>query len=82
MKIDIQNITLAVPKKTLMKFKEIAFRRQKSVSRLMVEMMEAVVSNEEGYRVARDRHLRRLETGMDLNTQGRIRWTRDDLHER
>jgi hypothetical protein len=82
MKIDTQNITLAVPKKVLMKFKEIAFRRQKSVSRLMVEMMEEVVSNEEGYRVARDRHLRRLETGMDLNTQGRIRWTRDDLHER
>ena len=79
--MESQNITLAVPKKILAKFKEIAFRRQKSVSGLMVEMMEKAVMNEEGYRVARDRHLRRFETMTDLNTQGNIRWTRDDLHE-
>jgi hypothetical protein len=77
-----QNITLAVPKKVLAKFKEIAFRQQKSVSKLMVEMMEETVLNEEGYRVARDRHLRRLDTGVDLKTNGAISWKRDDLHER
>ena len=48
--MEIQNITLVVPKKTLAKFKIIAFRRQKSVSGLMVEMMEEAVSLEEGYR--------------------------------
>jgi hypothetical protein len=80
--METQNITLAVPKKILMRFKEIALHRQKSVSGLMVEMMENAVLSEEKYRVARDRHLRRLETGMNLNTQGDVHWTRDDLHER
>ncbi len=80
--MDTQNITLAVPKKVLAKFKEMAFRRQKSISKLMVEMMENAVENEEGYRVARDRHLRRLAIGSDLSTQGSITWKRDDLHER
>ena len=80
--METQNITLTVPKKTLNRFKEIAFRRQKSISRLMVEMMENVVANEEGYRVARDRHLRRMDAAGDLNTRGAISWKRDDLHER
>ncbi len=80
--METQNITLAVPKKVLRKFKEIAFRRQKSVSKLMVEMMEETVMNEEGYRIARDRHLRRLELPADLKTNGAARWKRDDLHER
>lgn len=80
--MDTQNITLAVPKKVLRKFKEIAFRRQKSVSKLMVEMMEETVLSEEGYRVARDRHLRCLEMPADLKTNGAVSWKRDDLHER
>ena len=80
--METQNITLAVPKKVLTKFKEIAFRRQKSISKLMTEMMEEAVLNEEGYRVARDRHLRRLDAGVNLKTNGHITWKRDDLHER
>jgi hypothetical protein len=80
--MDTQNITLAVPKKILRKFKEIAFRRQKSVSKLMVEMMEEAVLSEEGYRAARDRHLRHLDSAADLKTNGAITWKRDELHER
>jgi hypothetical protein len=80
--METQNITLAVPKKVLTKFKEIAFRRQKSISKLMTEMMEEAVLNEEGYRVARDRHLRRLDAGTDLKTNGNIAWKRDELHDR
>lgn len=80
--METQNITLAVPKKVLTKFKEIAFRRQKSISKLMTEMMEEAVLNEEGYRVARDRHLRRLDAGIDLKTNGNITWKRDELHDR
>lgn len=77
--METQNITLAVPKKVLTKFKEIAFRRQKSISKLMTEMMEETVLNEEGYRVARDRHLRRLDAVVDLKTNGNIPWKRDEL---
>jgi hypothetical protein len=80
--MDIQNITLAVPKKVLAKFKEIAFRQQKSVSGLMVEIMEDKVRQEEGYRAAHERHQRRMAAGLDMQTHGKISWTRDDLHER
>jgi metal-responsive CopG/Arc/MetJ family transcriptional regulator len=80
--MDTQNITLSVPKKVLRKFKEIAFRQQKSMSKLMVEMMEDAVQKEEGYRAARERHLRRLTAGIDLRTHGTVSWKRDDLHER
>jgi hypothetical protein len=80
--MDTQNITLAVPKKILAKFKEIAFHRQKSVSGLMVEMMQDAVSQEEGYAAAHERHLRRTAAGLDLHTRGRLPWKRDDLHER
>jgi hypothetical protein len=81
-RMDTQNITLAVPKKILAKFKEIAFRQQKSVSGLMVEIMEEKVGREEGYRLAQERYQRRMAAGMDLQTQGNLRCDRDDLHER
>ncbi|MDD5369636.1 MAG: hypothetical protein PHQ40_11155 [Anaerolineaceae bacterium] len=80
--MDTQNITLSIPKKVLNRFKEIAFHRQKSVSGLMVEMMEEAVSREEGYRVARERSFRRLELKTDLETHGQAIWKRDDLHVR
>ncbi len=86
--MDTQNITLAVPKKVLAKFKEIAFRQQKSVSGLMVEIMKEKVDQEESYRLAYERHKRRMIAGIDLQTHGNLqepgkdRWTRDDLHER
>jgi hypothetical protein len=80
--METQNITLSIPKKVLMKFKEMAMRRQKSISGLMVEMIEREVSNEEGYSVARARFLRRINENKDLGTDGKAAWTREDLHER
>lgn len=80
--MDTQNITLSVPKKILAKFKEIAFRQQKSVSSLMVDIMKEKVDQEEGYRLASERHRRKLLDGIDLQTHGKMGWNRDDLHER
>lgn len=80
--METQKITLSIPRQVLAKFRAIAIRKQKSISKLMVEMMEDAVSKEDGYRLARDRHLRRLETGIDLGTNGNASWKRDDLHER
>jgi hypothetical protein len=80
--MDNQNITLSIPKKVLLKFKEIAFHREKSVSRLMVEMMEEAVSKEEGYRVARDSHFRQMDFGQNLGIGGQIKVNREELHER
>lgn len=77
-----QNITLSVPKQILRKAKIIAVRRNISLSKLMVKMMEEMVSEEEEYNLARARYLETRKRNIDLGTNGKITWTRDDLHER
>lgn len=39
----------------------------------MVELIEEAVNQEEGYWVARERHLRRMSNGMDLKKGGKKR---------
>lgn len=77
-----QNITLALPKDLLQRAKRIAVSRRKSISGLLTEMIEDLVTSEEEYAQARDRQLALLERGLDLGTRGRVTWTRDELHER
>lgn len=77
-----QNITLALPKDLLQKAKRIAVNRRKSISGLLTEMIEDLVSSAEEYAQARDRQLALLERGLDLGTRGQASWTRDELHER
>ena len=77
-----QNITLALSKDLLLKVKMIAVRRQVSVSSLLVGEIEKLVQQEDAYDHARRRHLRVLEQGIDLGTDGSMTSTRDELHER
>lgn len=80
--METQNITLAIPKEVLVKVKIIAARRQTSVSRLLTQMLEKLVQQEDGYDHARRRHMQLLQGGVDLGTQGHVETTRDELHER
>ncbi|HBL29994.1 MAG TPA: CopG family transcriptional regulator [Acidobacteria bacterium] len=80
--VEKQNITLAIPKALLQKAKRIAVDRHQSVSGLLTAMIVDLVSAEESYAQARDRQLALLAAGLDLGTQGRVSWTRDELHER
>ncbi len=77
-----QNITLSIPKEILRKAKIIAIQRQTSLSGLLTEYLEEIVRNEEKYSQSQQRHLRLLDEGLDLGTQGQINIRRDDLHER
>ena len=77
-----QNITLSLPKDTLLKVKLIAVKRQTSVSGLLTQTLERLVEHEDGYAHARRRHLEWLERGADLGTAGQISVGRDELHER
>ena len=77
-----QNITLALSKDLLQKAKRIAVKLRKSISGLLTEMFEDLVSSEEEYCQARNRQLALLERGLDLGTGGQESWTRDELHER
>ena len=77
-----QNITLSLPKDTLLKVKLMAVKRQTSVSGLLTETLEKLVEQEDAYAHARRRHLQWLERSADLGTGGQISVGRDELHER
>ena len=53
-----------------------------SLSRFVAMLLEEQVHAPHGYAEARERMLRRLETGYDLGTGGKATWTREELHER
>lgn len=80
--MDTQNITLALPKETLLKVKLLAVQRHMSVSGLLTAELEKLVAQEEAYGRAQQRHLTALESEVDLGTNGRILISRDELHER
>lgn len=80
--MDTQNITLSIPKEVLVKIKVIAARRQTSVSRMLTQMLERLVQQEDAYDGASRRHAQLLKEGVDLGTRGEISTAREDLHER
>jgi hypothetical protein len=77
-----QNITLSLPRDTLLKVKLIAVQRQTSVSGLLTQTLERLVEHEEAYAHARRHHLEWLTRGADLGTAGQLSVGRDELHER
>lgn len=79
---DTQNITLALPKWLLRKVKHLAVEREKSVSRLLAETLEELVTRDDARVEARRQALYDLEHPRDLGTFGKITWTRDELHDR
>jgi len=80
--MDTQNITLSIPKEVLVKIKVIAARRQTSVSRMLTQMLERLVQQEDVYDRASRRHARWLKEGVDLGTLGGVSTRREELHER
>jgi hypothetical protein len=77
-----QNVTLALPQATLVQARKIAVERRTSLSRLLIGLIEELVSADERYRRARERHLAILEAGFEMGTEGKPPATRDELHER
>ncbi len=77
-----RNVTLSLPADLVRRVKVLAAQRDTSISRIMTEALEGLVSREEGYRTAQRRHLALLKRGLDLGTHGRPTWTRESLHER
>lgn len=80
--METQNITLSLPKDLLHQARLVAVQRQTSVSGLLAQTLAEIVAREEGYAVARRRHLAHIEDAADLGTRGTLGWGRDELHER
>lgn len=78
---DNQNITLSVPRKLLKQAKRVAADRDTSVSALMTEALGRLADEDRRYASARKRALAALRSARSLGTQGRRRWSRDELHE-
>ena len=79
---EIQNITLALPKRLLRRAKHLAVERETSVSRLLAETLEELVTRGDAYEEARRQALYDLDHPRNLGTGGTITWTRGELHDR
>ena len=77
-----QNVTLSLPKEILRQAKLVAVQRQVSLSRLLARLIEDMVRSEQRYERSRRRHMAILDRGYDLGTQGHVRASREELHER
>ncbi len=77
-----QNVTLSLPKPLLKKAKTLAAKKEKSLNEFVRESLEEKVRESTGYKKAMERQLRRMKKGFDLGTQGKIKLTREELHER
>jgi hypothetical protein len=77
-----QNITLSIPKDILRKAKILAVEKNTSLSGLLTQTLADLVAHQEAYTQARLRNLSLLKEGLDLGTQGKTAWNREDLHER
>lgn len=80
--IELQNVTLSIPKTILRRAKVIAVEQETSLSSLMTQMLTELVETQDRYAQARVRHLAWLEHAANLGTEGRATWTREELHER
>jgi len=81
-KTKTQRITLSIPRDLLLGVKLLAARRRTSVSSLLTQALERLAQQEDAYAHAQQRHLQRLEQGIDLGTEGQIVSRREELHER
>lgn len=77
-----QNVTLSIPRNVLRKAKKVAIDQDTSLSGLMTRALIEIVKREDQYASAKQHHLAWLEQGADLGTNGRVRWSRDELHDR
>ena len=75
-----QNVTISLSRRVLKKAKVLAARRETSVSGLLAQEIEFLVSNEEAYERAERQALAFLDQGFHLG--GVTRADRDKLHER
>ena len=77
-----QNITLRIRKDILCKAKHLAIERRTSLSALLAQTLEELVTQEDAYDLARRKHIILLKHGFDLDTGGQLPSLREELHDR
>lgn len=78
-----RNVTLTISEEIFRRARHLAVERGVSLSKLLSDELESLVVRDEQYETSRRRLLARMKKGLDLGIRdGRIPWSRDDLHER
>jgi predicted transcriptional regulator len=76
------NVTLSLPETLLRRFRIYAAARNQSMTGLMTEAIRTLIEQDEQSAKAKRRFLERIQNAPDRGTRGKIRWTREELHER
>ncbi|MGI8550975.1 MAG: ribbon-helix-helix domain-containing protein [Dehalococcoidia bacterium] len=77
-----RNVTVSLPAELLREVRHMAVDRGVSLSRFIALLLEQQVEERQQYEAAKDRQVSLLRIGLPLGTQGRVGWSRGDLHER
>ncbi len=77
---DKQNVTISLSRQVLKKARILAARRETSISGLLAHEIEFLVAGEDAYERAELQAMALLNKGFQLG--GKIRVSRDELHER
>jgi hypothetical protein len=79
-----KNVTLSLPGPLLQRFRIYAASRNQSMTSLMAEAIRKLMDAEQDTKTAkaRRRFLDRIQNAPDRGTRGRIRWKREELHDR
>ncbi len=77
---DKQNVTISLSRQVLKKARILAARRETSISGLLAHEIEFLVAGEDAYERAELQAMALLNKGFHLG--GKIRVSRDELHER
>lgn len=80
--MEMQNVTLSVPKEISDKAQRLALEKRSSSSDLLTQAITGIVEDAETYDAPRRRQITLLKYGLDLGTGGVLGWTREDLHAR
>jgi hypothetical protein len=75
-----QTVTLSIRKELIKKIKVVAARKDTSISKMMADLLETMVQNEDRYEAAKRSALQNLRKKMRLG--GKITWKREDLYVR
>lgn len=82
MKLEKQNVTVALPKALVRKVKIAAAKTDTSISAILTRMLEDFVRGDDDYEKAKREAMAAMRKGYDLDTHGKRTWTRDELHDR
>lgn len=77
-----QNITLSLSKDLLLKVKHLAIDQNTSVSGLLTQTLKEIVRKDEDYKLAKERQMKLMETGIAMEIQDQKGWQREERYDR